>query len=446
MNRFLAGLPGVFGVVVSGLALLASCSTEAPISATISPNLAQAHGEGFHLISGHPPFTVDFSAEVEGGDGEITCAWDLDGDGKTDSAAPNPEPFTYTQPGEYKAVLKINDASGREALAGQRIVAIGEPEWPDWRFGVTAHLDRAHGLYANDAEVERAAALIAEAGIEVVRLDLRWATVQPENGDDYEWDDYDYLADLSEEHGFDLLPVIDYSSRWASTAARTSNWETASPVPAEFAWFTYKAVDRYEDDIHAWQVWNEPNHTAFWYPVPDPVLYTQLLKQAYLAAKYADPKAVIVMGGLANEGALQVAPEMFLQTIYEEDGREYFDAVGRHPYTDPYEGLDALRGRLHGTRAVMTANGDGEKPIWVTEYGTSAVPEVGVTDEIQGAWLTQSFEIISSVDNVPMTFWYNLREKGTEPNDRPSNYGLIETDWETKPAYEAYRDYISHAP
>ena len=94
----------------------------------------------------------------------------------------------------------------------------------------------------------------------------------------------------------------------------------------------------------------------------------------------------------------------------------------------------------------MTANGDGEKPIWVTEYGTSAVPEVGVTDEIQGAWLTQSFEIISSVDNVPMTFWYNLREKGTEPNDRPSNYGLIETDWETKPAYEAYRDYISHAP
>jgi polysaccharide biosynthesis protein PslG len=444
MSRFLVGLPGVLGVI-SGLALLVSCAAVAPMSATVSPNLAQAREEGFHLISGHPPFTVDFSAEVTGGDGRLTYAWDLDGDGTADSDAPDPELFTYTQPGEYKATLKVADERGHEVLTGQRIVVIGEPEWPNWRFGLSDHLDRAHGLYANDAEVEKAAALIAEAGIEVVRLDLRWATVQPENRNSYEWDDYDYLVDLSEEYGFELLPVLDYSSQWASTARHTPDWETAPPVPAEFAWFTYKAVGRYKDDIHAWQVWNEPNHTAFWHPVPDPVLYTELLKHAYLAAKYADPKAVVVLGGLANEGALQVPPQTFLQTIYEVGGREYFDAVGRHPYTAPYEGIDVLVGRLYSTRAVMVANGDSEKPIWVTEYGTPAVPEVGITEEIQGAWLTQSLETISSVDNVPVTFWYNFRDLGTDPNDRLSNYGLIENDWEIKPAYEAYRNYISNA-
>ena len=445
MGRFLTRLSAVLGAI-SGLALLASCSAGAMISATISPNLAQAREEGFHLISGHPRFTVDFSSEVEGSDGGITYTWDLDGDGTTDSDAADPKPFTYTDPGEYTATLKITDESGNEALTGQRIVVIGEPEWPDWRFGVAEHLNRAHGVYANDAEVERAAELITEAGIEVVRLDLSWAAVQPENRDTYEWDDYDYLVDLSEEQGFELLPIIDYSSRWASTAGRTSDWETSPPVLSEFAWFTYKAVGRYKDDIHAWQIWNEPNHNAFWHPVPDPVLYTELLKQAYLAAKYADPKAVVVLGGLANDGALQVPPETFLQTIYQTGGRKYFDAVGRHPYTNPSEGIDTLIGRLHSTRAVMVAHGDSEKPIWVTEYGTPAVSEAGITEEIQGAWLTQSFEAISSVDNVPVTFWYNFRDLGTDPNDLVSNYGLIETDWEIKPAYEAYQDYISNAP
>jgi hypothetical protein len=44
-----------------------------------------------------------------------------------------------------------------------------------------------------------------------------------------------------------------------------------------------------------------------------------------------------------------------------------------------------------------------------------------------------------------VTFWYNFRDLGTDPNDRLSNYGLIENDWEIKPAYEAYRNYISNA-
>ncbi len=93
----------------------------------------------------------------------------------------------------------------------------------------------------------------------------------------------------------------------------------------------------------------------------------------------------------------------------------------------------------------MVANGDSEKPIWVTKYGTPVVPETGITDEAQGAWLTQSFETISSIDNVPVTFWYEFMDKGTDPNDPESNYGLIETDWEIKPAYEAYRNFISNA-
>ena len=90
----------------------------------------------------------------------------------------------------------------------------------------------------------------------------------------------------------------------------------------------------------------------------------------------------------------------------------------------------------------MVANGDAEKPVWVTESGFPALPASAVTDEVQGRWLTQSFDAIFSLDYVPVVFWYNFREKGTDPDDWEHNYGLIEYDWTIKPAYEAYREYV----
>ena len=443
-------------VTILVLALLAACSTtsSAPTNVTIYPNLVQARDEGFHKLAGHPPFTVNFGATLEGGSGTLSYAWDQDGDGETDSEAINPKPFTYVEPGEYTATVSVSNEMGRRVRDEQRIVVIGEPEWPEWRFGVAEHLNRGHGLYASNVEVETAAQLISEAGIEAVRLDLTWAAVQPDSRDKYEWKDYDYLVGLSQRYGLDLLPVIAYSAEWASTAQEATDfhdWSMAPPSPTEYAWFAYKAVDRYKSNVPAWEVWNEPNTSIFWQPGPDPAQYAELLRHAYLAIKFADPKAVVVLGGLANDESANMPqyvwypPEEFLQAVYDQGAGPYFDAVGRHPYTHPSLGTGYLVSQLGQLRDVMVANGDGDKPIWLTEYGLSAVPADGVTDEIQGAWLTQSFDALWPVDYVPVVVWYNFREKGTDPNDREQNYGLIGNDWTIKPAYEAYKSYIANS-
>lgn len=432
-----------------GAVLLCGCASESsPITATVYPNLAQAREQGFQDLVGHPPFTADFRVEAEGGEGELSYAWDFDDDGQTDSDRPDPEPFTYLEPGEYTATLNLEGDGSQTTTVEQRIVVVGDPEWPDWRYGMADHLDRGNDLYANDAERERAARLISEAGVEAVRVDLAWAGIQPNGRDEYEWKDYDDLIGLTRRYGLDVLPVIDYSSGWASTAPNT--WDAservfAPPVPTEYAWFAYKAVDRYKADIRAWEVWNEPNHRGFWRPEPDPARYAELLRQAYLAIKYADPEAVVVSGGLANGGDY-VAPEPFLQAVYDAGGGPYLDVVGSHPYTYPSSGTASLVGQLDALRDVMTANGDGWKPIWATEYGASAVPAAGVSDETQAAWFTQSLDTIFSADNVPVVFWYNFKEKGTDPNVYGDNYGLVEEDWSVKPAYEAYKSYTANDP
>ena len=77
--------------------------------------------------------------------------------------------------------------------------------------------------------------------------------------------------------------------------------------------------------------------------MPDPMLYTELLKHACLAAKYVEPKAAMVLGWSGQRGGSPgPARDACLQTIYEADGREYSHAVGRHLYTASFGGIDVL--------------------------------------------------------------------------------------------------------
>jgi hypothetical protein len=429
-----------------------STATPVPIDVLIYPNLAQAREKGFHLLAGHPPFSVRFSAEVKGGSGTLSPTWDFDGSGTPDSDLLYPEPFIYTQPGQYTATLKVSDGSGQLVQTQQRIVVIGQPDWPDWRYGVTAHLNKPAGVYKSGSEVRKAVQMISELGVDVVRLDLAWVDIQPRSQYQYHWNEYDSLYNLSQQHSFDLLPIIDFSTEWASTARGAEDWQDwffAPPNPLDYSWFAYQASDRY-GGIRAWQIWNEPNSTLFWRPEPDPAVYAELLRGAYHAIKYSDPTDLVVLGGLANVTDFQPPDwhrqDLFLQAIYDAGGGPYFDVVAIHPYTHPVlEGAPILVSRLESLRSVMMTNGDSFKPIWLTEFGWTAVRD-DITDETQGEWLHQSYDAIFSLDYVTAVFWYNFREKSTDPDSPDHNSGLIEYNWAVKPVYEAYQEYIASNP
>ncbi|MET8867410.1 ThuA domain-containing protein [Nonomuraea sp. NPDC004580] len=70
------------------------------------------------------PLTVTFSSEgSRDPDGKpLTYAWDLDGDGDTDSTDPGPS-FTYEEGGDYNAVLTVTNPDGRTATANVTIAA-----------------------------------------------------------------------------------------------------------------------------------------------------------------------------------------------------------------------------------------------------------------------------------------------------------------------------------
>jgi PKD repeat protein/type 1 glutamine amidotransferase len=74
---------------------------------------------------GPAPLTVAFSSEgSRDPDGTtITYAWDLDGDGTTDSTDPAPS-HTYSDPGNYTATLTVTDGTGKTGTASV-IITVG---------------------------------------------------------------------------------------------------------------------------------------------------------------------------------------------------------------------------------------------------------------------------------------------------------------------------------
>jgi glucose/arabinose dehydrogenase len=75
--------------------------------------------------SGPAPLTVRFdpagTTDPDGGD--LTYAWDFNGDGTTDSTEENPVSHTYDQPGQYTAHLAVTDPSGLTGAASVVVTA-----------------------------------------------------------------------------------------------------------------------------------------------------------------------------------------------------------------------------------------------------------------------------------------------------------------------------------
>ncbi|WP_246856052.1 PKD domain-containing protein [Nocardioides xinjiangensis] len=80
---------------------------------------------GADVTEGDAPLSVEFtSAGTSDPDGDaVTYAWDLDGDGDTDSTAANPS-YTYETAGDYTVLLTVTDSTGKTATA-QVVVNVG---------------------------------------------------------------------------------------------------------------------------------------------------------------------------------------------------------------------------------------------------------------------------------------------------------------------------------
>lgn len=318
----------------------------------------------------------------------------------------------------------------------------------------------------SDSELEARMAGIQALGVSWIRFDVDWSLVQPQSKSEYSWAGYDRLYASAKAHGLSVLGILDYTPSWA----RSGNCGSAQCAPSDlgaFAQFAAAAATRYKDQgAHSWEIWNEPNNPQFWQPSADVGQYTALLKQAYGAIHAADPNAVVITAGLSPQAdsGNSLSPVSFVKQLYADGAQGSFDAVADHPYTFPLtpassgnHAWNQMAAGSNSIRALMVANGDSGKKIWITEFGSPtggpgpvATPALDnlsqkpyvVNENLQANILSDALRLYKSYDWVGPFMYYSYQDAGTSNDTNENFFGLVDTTGRKKPAYDVYYNAI----
>lgn len=289
-------------------------------------------------------------------------------------------------------------------------------------------LVRPHlGYGANIAELSDTD-ILTEMGFGWFVHYLDWAGAEPSKGN-YDWDHLDNIINDAQSSGLKAILRVQLTPDWAWSG----NGDTTGPPDDmnDFGDFMEALAIYARGKIAGYVIWNEPNLPYEWGGNnPNPAQYVQMLQAVYLRIKAADPEALVITAGMATTGggggaacgvgtgiALQkvslftqnlyaagVMSDLdFICGIYLNGGKDYFDALGSHPYgfAAPYNELPstglAFR-RVEQQRAVMEAMGDSAKQIWAIEFGWVLHP--GDSCHSEWDWPDRWWQIVSEEEQA----------------------------------------------
>jgi hypothetical protein len=146
--------------------------------------------------------------------------------------------------------------------------------------------------------------------------------------------------------------------------------------------------------------------------------------------------AIAAGSGTLRTQNTQLAPDYFLARLYEYTaGRPWCDALAIHPYSQP--SLPSAHLPIYGgwpvvptMRATMVANGDGAKPMWLTEFGA---PTGGISGASwPAAAATATSLVVSSTQANALDVTYRLQGTGI-PTGAWISAVTAGTSWTVRP-------------
>lgn len=318
-----------------------------------------------------------------------------------------------------------------------------------------------------------------EAGFNWVRQQVAWQDLQ---GPDlkFAWGELDNVVQSAKDNREKIILSIAKSPTWASPKTNHGMPEN----PFDFGNLMYMMARRYQGNVYAYEIWNEENLKGETGGAINPAQYVDLLKQGYSGVKWADPKAIVLFGGLTPTGntSTSVDDVQYIQQIYGIGGgvvRNYFDVLAAHPGSNnntpdqlwpdqPGDGHCPAKyasneghcwrehasfyfRRIEQQYAAMAAAGDGNKQMWLTEFGwdSTSTPPPGyeyaelISPEQQAQYLVRA---LTKADfDYPwmgvMCVWnLNFSTLGLPPNDEKVGWSVLNPDWSPRPAYTALKD------
>ncbi len=324
----------------------------------------QADETATPLPSGTPPPTVTAAPSA-------TAA-------PTDIPAPTDAPTLTPAPTE--TVMAVMDPT-LTLVPGQLTPPPAPAQTVSFAYGVVADLHDQDPVV-----VDRA----VELEMTWVKQEISWERYAPD-AETIDWNALDAIVDRLDEAGLNILLTVTDAPDWA----RETTEEQGPPANyGDFAAFVGQVADRYAGRVDAYEIWSEPNLRREW-NTPLGISassYVELLRLAYSAIRTADPKTLVVTGGLAptgyNDGVNAISDRIYLRQLYQAGVADWSDAIGAHPmgWANPPDSTCCQNDRpdvggwdedpsfffsdtVQDYREIMVQNGDSGTYLWVTKFG-----------------------------------------------------------------------------
>ncbi len=302
------------------------------------------------------------------------------------------------------------------------------------------------------AKIEGDMKVMKAAGVKFLRFGMGWDHIETAKGE-FNWSFWDQFVKIAvDKYGMTLIPYFCYTPKWNSTGDTSNYWNHTPMDYNEFGKFVYEAVSRYKDKIKSWEIWNEADIPDFW--SGDVKDYAKLLKIGSEAVRKADPKAIVVLAGLAWN-------TNFTYALFHDYGiSKFVDVVNIHSYNETWSGLplEHLYDHIERISDIVRQYGN-HQSIWLCEVGYSdcrkgayvsynydAKYKYEHTPEYQGNDLFRTLTLIMSTGKAAAAAWYRIEDLPVGTNvigDVNNDFlGVVNTKFRPKPAEGALKFFV----
>lgn len=307
----------------------------------------------------------------------------------------------------------------------------------------TTELVVSAGLGVNihpSAHIHEDIAALATLGLRVVRMDMSWDQIERRQGH-YDFSRYDPVIDALGTYGIRPLCILGYNNTLYERTTAPQNYVVGprtDEVRQAFARFAAAAASHFQGRGIAWEVWNEPDYTLFWYPTPLADDYMALARPTIQAIRRADPQATIVAPALIGLEPRYLTSWTFLERCLALGLADLIDVLSVHPYRlDAPESVTADYQRLRALLARQAPR-HGNLPLISSEWGYSS----WISQEQQAAYFVR-LNLLNLLNNLPMSIWYDWRDDDSDPQQVNNNFGLLSSTGQPKPVYHAARTLLT---